>query len=269
MQTLMNRRIVSAVVATVLFAALSPLPPSIVSANDEKSKREYYELRVYRIESGEKQAIVNAYLEKALLPALNRMGVDRVGVFTLMDKPEDFSIYVLIPYPSLESFSGLNPALAKDGAYQKAAAPMFAAPLKDPAYKRIESRFMKAFAGMPVLELPAQTEAKKPRIFELRTYESPQGEAAWRKVAMFNDGEMQVMRDVKLGPVFFGETLIGDNVPNLTYMLSADDMDAHKIHWKAFGGHPVWAKMKSDPKYKDTVSKITNWFLIPTSYSQI
>jgi hypothetical protein len=52
-------------------------------------------------------------------------------------------------------------------------------------------------------------------------------------------------------------------------MLSAEDQEAHKKHWDAFGKHPTWNKMKNDPQYADTVSKIVNRFLVPTSYSQI
>jgi len=77
------------------------------------------------------------------------------------------------------------------------------------------------------------------------------------------------MRDVNLGPVFFGEMLVGDDVPNLTYMLSAPNKSAHEDHWKGFIAHPDWNRMKNLDKYKGTVSKIRNWFLEPLSFSQI
>ncbi len=231
--------------------------------------QEFYELRVYRIESAEKQKIVSTYLEKALLPALKRMSLSNVGVFTVKDAPEDFSMYVLITYPKLHVFSRVNDKLESDKAYNKAAADYFALGIKNPAYTRIESRLMKAFAGIPAMEIPAQTKSKSQRMFEVRIYESHNEYKARMKVDMFNTGEIQVMRDTKLAPVFFGETLIGSDVPNLTYMLSASDMDTHKEHWKAFMAHPEWNRMKILPKYADTVSKITKTFLVPTKYSQL
>ena len=233
------------------------------------AKQEYYEWRQYRLKGAHKQKGVSAYLEKALVPALNRMGINRVGVFTLLEPGNDPSLFMLIPYPTLEHFTTENPKLAADEAYAKAAADQFALPKKDPPYGRIVSRFMKAFEGMPVIEMPAQTAGKQPRIFELRTYESHNAEKARLKVEMFNKGEIQVMRDVKMAPVFFGEMLIADDVPNLTYMLSAGDMEAHQAHWKAFLAHPEWKRMKKMARYKDTVSKITKWFLKPTAYSQV
>ena len=234
-----------------------------------KTEQEFYEYRAYRIESADKQKIVSNYLQSGLVPALNRMGIDRVGVFTLLDNEADLSIHTIIPFPRLQAFAELHPRLEKDGAYLKAAAEYYAQPRNAPAYSRIESWFMKAFTGMPVLELPARSGTKKPRIFEVRIYESHCEDTARRKVEMFNSGEIQIMRDVKLAPVMYGEMLVGNNVPNLTYMLSADDMESHKAHWKAFSAHPEWDRMKKLAKYKGTVSKITNYFLAPTSYSQI
>src|SRR2546421_14878 len=63
--------------------------------------------------------------------------------------------------------------------------------------------------------------------------------------------------------------LAGHDVPHLTYMLSAENREAHEKHWGAFGKHPIWNKMKNDPQYADTVSQIHNRFLVPTAYSQI
>ena len=50
-------------------------------------------------------------------------------------------------------------------------------------------------------------------------------------------------------------------------MLSAKDEAAHQAHWKAFIASDRWKAMKDLPEYKDTVSKIQNWFLKPTDFS--
>jgi hypothetical protein len=256
--------------ASAAMAAVAGAKNALGAAQDGPGgKQEFYEIRVYRTGDADKKGRVDGYLESALVPALGRMGLDRIGVFTNIDEPDDHSIYVLIPYPALDRFAAVNPTLLADGEYQAASKAHFAVPKDDPVFTRIQSRFYKAFAGMPVIEMPKQTAGKEPRMFELRIYESHTEEKAALKVDMFNSGEIQVMRDTDLGPVFFGEALIGDDVPNLTYMLSASDREAHKAHWKAFGEHPEWNRMKALPKYADTVSKITNIFLKPTAYSQI
>ncbi len=253
------------VVVGCLGGVVSPRP----AVAQDASQREYYELRIYRVFDIEKQQLVSDYLKDALLPALGRLGLERIGVFTVMDDPNDHSLFVLIPYADIETFTGLNDKLAKDEAYQQAAKAYFDQPLKEPAFDRIESRFMRAFAGMPVIEQPERSKKKTPRIFELRLYQSHTEDHAARKVAMFNEGEIQVMREAGMSPTFYGETLIGADAPNLVYMLSADDMTSHQEHWKAFLAHPEWNRMKAMDRYKDTVSKIQKWFLEPTDYSQL
>jgi hypothetical protein len=176
---------------------------------------------------------------------------------------------VLIPYPSLASFSDAVAKLLADPELQKAGSNYLQSPKDSPAFDRIDSWLMLAFAGMPKLEQPAYSRDRKPRMFELRTYESHSEVKALKKVEMFNSGEIDLMRQVGLGPVFYGQALIGSNLPHLTYMLSAEDQESHKKHWGTFGQHPTWKKLSTDPQYADTVSKISNHFLVPTSYSQI
>jgi NIPSNAP len=86
---------------------------------------------------------------------------------------------------------------------------------------------------------------------------------------MFNDGEIGIFPKCGFENVFFGETLVGPAIPNLKYMLAAPDMPKNEAGWKTFMEHPDFVKMKNDPKYADTVSKITKLFLAPTDYSQI
>ena len=241
----------------------------VANERENSADQEYYELRIYKIFDYEKQQIAENYLQTALIPALNRMGVDRVGVFSNSSDENDHSIFMLIPFSSIEQFTNMNQRLADDADYQTNAAAYFKRNKKTAVYQRIESRFMKAFKGIPALEIPAYSSEKKERLFELRLYESPTEDHARRKVKMFNEGEIDIMRDVKLAPIFFGETLIGPDVPNLVYMLSGTDEESHGQHWKDFLAHPEWNRIKGIEEYKGTVSTIKKWMLAPTSFSQL
>ena len=86
---------------------------------------------------------------------------------------------------------------------------------------------------------------------------------------MFESAELAIFRDVRLDPVFFGTSLAGDNLPNLTYMLGYRDMQEREKNWKAFLSHPSWQTLKANPRYADTVSKIISVFLKPRDYSQV
>jgi hypothetical protein len=261
-------------------SALAGLNSATLSgaADSAGAAREYYELRVYHLKSGAGRTLLDGYLQKAAIPAWNRLGAKNVGVFVQQERSgsatgtearDTDAVWVLIPYPSPNAIAEAANQLATDTELQKAGAEYLQSAKEHPAFERIDSWLMLAFAGMPRLELAAYSRDMKPRMFELRTYESHSEVKALKKVEMFNSGEIETMRQVGLAPVFYGQALIGKNLPHLTYMVSAEDEAAHKQHWSDFGKHPVWNKLKNDPQYADTVSKITNWFLVPTSYSQI
>ena len=87
---------------------------------------------------------------------------------------------------------------------------------------------------------------------------------------MFNDaGEIQIFRDTGLRPVFFGETLFGRLMPNLTYMLAFKDMAERDKNWDVFRNSEQWAAIKGLEEYRDTVSNITDIILQPANCSQI
>jgi hypothetical protein len=192
-------------------------------------------------------------------------------VFNVMVGEGSPSVYLFLPHKSLESFATAGDRIFADAEYQAAGAEFIKAPATDPAYVRVESCLLKAFTGMPRLEVPAGAYAGGSRVFELRTYESHSKKANKKKIEMFNEGEIAIFRRAGLQPVFFGETLIGTRLPNLTYMLVYEDLAARDKHWGAFVSDPEWKKLSSTPGYTDPeiVSNISNQFLRPTSYSQI
>jgi hypothetical protein len=176
---------------------------------------------------------------------------------------------VLIPYDSPIAFSTIPDRLSADSEYKKTAAEFLGLPKSDPAYVRFQSSLLVAFDGMKKLALPPSTAEKKPWLFELRTYESPSESKGINKVQMFNSGEIPLMQEVGLSPVFFAQTMIGAEMPCLVYMVSGESRDDHKKHWKGFFDAPVWKKLSSDPQYKDNVSRVISIFLKRTSASQI
>jgi hypothetical protein len=234
---------------------------------------EYYELRRYQLRRGPGQQIVDAYLKDAAVPAWQRAGAGPVGVFTVMIGPSSPSFYVVIPHKSLDAFAALPERLAADADYQKAGAAYLGAAATEPAFVRIETSLARAFDGMPHLELPfgGGENGKRTRIFELRRYESHSEKAAKKKIEMFNTGEIAIFRRAGLQPVFFGETVAGPDMPNLTYMLVYEDMAAHDKQWGAFSADPEWKKLSTTPGFTDPeiVSNISNMYLRPTAYSQI
>ena len=120
--------------------------------------------------------------------------------------------------------------LAQDADYVKAAEPFWSAPASSPAFFRIDSSLLAAFEGWPRITPPA----KGKRIFQLRTYESPSYRDHLVKVQMFHSGEFEIFKNAGFQMVFFGDTLIGQRMPSLTYMLSFADSAELDAKWEVF-----------------------------------
>lgn len=241
--------------------------------------REYYDLRAYRLKPGASSTLLDAYLEQALLPALAKRGIKNVGAFTELDvnKPAgtstpkaDSPVWVLIPHATIDSFVGVNAELNADAAVQRAGAAYLGVPKLTPAFERIDSWLLLAFKGMPRHEVPAFSKNKTAtRVFEMRDYESHSEQKALNKMAMFDEGETQLMKDLGMSPVFFGQALAGPNLPHLRYITSGPDLASHLANWKKFGPDPRWIKMKDLPQYADNTSKNTARFLAPKPFSAL
>ncbi len=228
--------------------------------------RQFYELRRYAIESEAQKDGFDVFAAEALIPALNRAGIDQVGVFY---PAEGLSpIHVLLTHQSLTIFAGLTAALMADEEFLAMGAMFLDAPADKPAYQRMEVQLMRAFEGMPQLDRPV---VGPDRIFQLRTYESSSVQTGLKKIEMFNSAEIEIFRKTGLHPVFFGQTLAGQQMPNLTYMLGFDSVAESKANWSTFSNDPEWQELRAKPEYADTkiVSNITNLYLKPAACSQI
>jgi len=245
-------------------ASLSDLAGS--GSAEAADARDYYELRTYHIDTEEQKNGLERFMGDAAIPALNRIGISPVGVF---EPPDGIGpIYVLLRHRSLESVVTATQQLLADDEFLRKSASFLDAPASSPPYAHIESSLMVAFTGMPHLETPAKSES---RVFQLRTYESPTIKAGQKKIEMFNTAELDIFRKTGLTAVFFGETLIGANMPNLTYMLGFETMAEQQAAWKRFGADPEWRKLRAIPEYANEkiIRGITNVSLKPAACSQI
>lgn len=253
--------------AASCLAGAAPLSMAAATqGSDIPSGKELYELRLYHLEAGPKQKQFEDFCRQAAIPALNRIGIGPVGVFQMLegDSPD---VYVLLPHKSPESFITLVQKLAGDEAFLKAGAELLGAPFDDPAYLRYESSLSIAFDGHPKIVVPS---TKDTRVFQLRVYESHSTERAQKKIEMFNTGgEFEIFRRVGVTPVFFGETLIGTQLPNLTYLVAFDDQPSVDATWQKFRADPGWLELKDKPEYQHTVCKVTAALLRPAPCSQI
>lgn len=231
--------------------------------------RAHYELRTYELRSDINPARLRAFYKDALLPALTRAGAGTVGLFSPDTGFPSQSLVALIEYPSIAAVDAVAQRLDADAAYTEARRAFETA--ADLPYVRYDARLMRAFSGHPAIEVPPVDADRPPRMFELRTYEARSADALAHKVAMFNDAEIAIFRQIGMTPVFFGENLFGTRLPSLTYMLTFDDLAARQKAWATFRTHPDWQRVSKDPRWNvlGNVSVTNVAYLTPLSFSPV
>jgi hypothetical protein len=228
----------------------------------------FFELRYYHMRTGSQTQRTADFLSKHFLPAAQRLGIGPLGFFGAVIGEGSPFILALIGYPSAAAFAEGAERLASDKDFQRGFDEYNS--MTELSYIRMENSLLRAFDSAPSIAVPPAGQ-RAPRIFELRTYESNNVKAAQRKIRMFNEGEAAIFQRLGMAPVFFGETLVGRNLPNLTYMLSFESMAARDKLWGAFGADAEWQKLRAQPGYADAeiVSNISNAILRPLDFSPI
>jgi len=228
----------------------------------------FFELRYYYMRNGNQTRRTEEFLHKCYLPVAQRLGIGPLGFFGAVIAPESPFVLALTSYPSPGAFVESLARMAEDKEFQSGFDEYNS--LTELSYIRMENSLLRAFDSRPALAIPPAGK-RAPRLFELRTYESNNAKAGQRKIRMFNEGEAAIFERLGMGPVFFGETLVGRQLPNLTYMLSFESMAARDKLWGAFGADPEWQKLRAQPGYADAeiVSNISNMILRPLEFSPI
>jgi len=238
-----------------------------------EAPQEWVELKQYTCSSEAVRDQLMSVFDAALIPALNRQGVKKVGVFwtdkETNDGKEDYNtcVFVVAAFPDAAACLTSERKLLADATFMKDAAALFEAPMKEPLYDSCSSEVLQTFAACPTIEQVAKSAG---RLFQLRTYNSYTPERNAKKIAMFESGgEIAIFRTCGMPPVFFGEAVAGDMLPNLTYLLAFEDKAKKDEAWKTFMENPDWLKLRADTQYKDTANKQKNIVLRPSKGSQL
>ncbi|MBC7926934.1 MAG: NIPSNAP family protein [Bryobacteraceae bacterium] len=209
------------------------------------------------------------FFSSAYFPALQRAGAGPAGAFNSLIAQDSPFLLLLLQFSDLSAWDASRQKMMADKEYAKARESYGSGPLP---YLRYERTLLRGFPSFPAIEVPEPLPGpNKVRTYEVRTYESNTPGSLARKVKMFDDGEIAIFRKVGMVPVFFGETLIGRNMPNLVYMVGFEDLAARERIWSAFISSPDWQKLRAQPGLSDgeIVSNISNSLVRPTAFSAI
>ena len=86
------------ITSSAALATLGAVTSQLMAADGPQTgPREFFELRRYHLRMGPKAKLVDDYFRNALAPALNRAGIDRVGVFNQIVGPDTPLLHLLLP----------------------------------------------------------------------------------------------------------------------------------------------------------------------------
>jgi hypothetical protein len=251
-------------------SAAGALSSGAMMAAESESSNQYYELRFVQLRNSKanQQRRVTEFLEKHHLPMTQRLGIGPVGYFQVYLGPDSPRLVTLAAYNSMADVESKRTAMRADKEWMNAVDELGSG--DQAPYDRQEVWLLRAFDGLPKLETPPAAE-NQTHFFDLRTYESESERDSDEKIRMFNTEEIKIFRRSGIHPVFFGKTLFGSKMPNITYMVWYNDLDARAAAWTKFGSDDDWKRIRTQPGWTDAeiVANVSNTFLRPLPFSPI
>ena len=230
----------------------------------------FYVLDTFYLQQGSQVARMHEYFSKIAMPALDR--VHHAGPVIYLESlvaphmPQMIAIY---GFQSLDDMWNVHTRMTQDPEIAKTFEQWEEAGA-EPPYQQQSSALLQAADYSPEIVKPAEP-PKSPRLFELRVYHSP----TWRQLKALHERfagpEIQIFHRVGVHPVFYSSTLIGPNMPNLTYLIPFENLAAREKAWDAFGADPEWVKVRKESieKYGQISSVIQISLFKATAYSPI
>ena len=233
--------------------------------------RAVIELRYFRLRNttDNQRGRLTNWLTVDVIPFLRKAGSGPVGLFASSIAPDAPFLLAVSSHDSLAAYEQTMAKLMQSEPFLRASEAFSTIRPPLPAHGNAPAPRLR---WVPRLVVPqAPDEGKPARLFELRVYESNSPLSLMKKIGMFENGEIDLFKQKGLPPVFFGETIAGDRMPNLTYMVWHDSLSAREANWRNFATSPEWKKMAATPGLSDgeVVSNISTYLLSPVNGSQI
>ena len=228
----------------------------------------FYVLETFYLQQGAQVARMHEYFGKVALPALQR--VRHTGPVIYLESlvaphmPQMIAIY---GFQSLDEMWGVHTRIMQDPELVKNFEQWDSG---DAPFDQQSSVLLEAADYSPEIVTPAEP-PKTPRIFELRVYHSP----TWRQLKALHERfagpEIKIFHRVGVHPLLYSSTLIGPNMPNLTYLIPFENLAAREKAWDAFGADPDWIKARKESieKHGQISSVIQISLFKATAYSPV
>jgi hypothetical protein len=227
-----------------------------------------FELRIYTAMPGKLDAVLARFRDHTCR-MFARHGMVNLGYWVPADAKDGAGekLVYLLAHPSREAANAAWTAFRADPEWQAVRA---ASEANGKIVAKTESVFLAATDYAPAFA-PGAGNGAAPRIFELRTYTTPEGGLAALD-ARFRGGETDLFVKSGMTRVTFTHPLDADQGAGhtLIYLLAHANREAAIASWKAFRENPAWVKMKADSEKAaggPLTTKTVSLFLSPADFS--
>ena len=239
----------------------------MVMAADSTANAPLYEMRVYYSPAGKLDNLHKRFREHTL-GLFEKHGVRNVGYFVPQgENPENKLVY-FVSYPSREAREKSWKAFMSDPEWQRA----YKDSEKDGSIlfgNKIESVFLKPTDYSPALKV----QAKGGRVFELRTYTTPEGKLP-NLNARFRNHTLELFKKHGMDNLIYWTKTEGQEGADTTliYLLAHTSTEARDRSFGAFRQDAAWVAAKGESEKNGSLTApngVKSEILVPTDYSPL
>ena len=247
-----------------VFAALAALASSLsVFSADSSPDGPVYELRVYYAAEGKLDAL-HARFRDHTMKIFENHGMKNVGYFVPEGKNEERKLVYFLEHKSREAAKQSWKDFGADPEWQQVQK-------ESEKNGRLVSRLDRTYLQLTDYSPTPQVEKKGGRVFELRTYTTPEGKLDDLN-ARFRNHTMTLFKKHGMENVAYWTKQPDekDAKTTLIYLLAHKSRDEATKSFDAFRKDPDWVKAKADSEKNGSLTVdngVKSEFLAPTDYS--
>jgi|HigsolmetaAR201D_1030396.scaffolds.fasta_scaffold32747_1 NIPSNAP. len=217
---------------------LGGITMSSASAAAEPRTR-FYLMQTFYLRHGTQLQRLHDYLEGTLIPEMSRKHQGSKIALEAIVAAHLPQVVFVSGHSSLEDLRAQQAEMCSAGfqAWEQG---------EEAPYEKYSMTLLEATPYSPEVVIPSAAPAAKRRIFELRVYHSP----TWRQLAALHDRfagpEIKIFHRVGIHPILYTQTLMGSDMPNLTYLIPFENLAAREKAWDAFASDPEWIKVRQE-----------------------
>ncbi len=250
---------------TVLFLCAAAASLVSLMTAEQGSKAELYEMRVYYAPEGKLDEL-HARFRNHTLKLFEKHGIKNIGYFVPEGANPERKLVYLLAYPDRDARNRAWKDFMSDPDWQKAHKE---SEKNGSLVAKIEEAFLKATDYSPKPKI----EGKGGRVFEMRTYTTPDGKLE-NLNARFRNHTLKLFEKHGMENVIYWTKTPDqkDASKTLIYLLAHKDRDAAKKSFDAFRQDPDWLKAKTESEKGGSLTVpngVKSEFLVPTDYSPL